>query len=262
MSDESPPPEDSTEPAVVMGDAVATAAPCSLRWAVDAGGPLARACRSRSEALAADAFEVRCGGSDGRALVALAARGGKVLATLRRGELDMMFVVPVTDVEERGSAGSYVARLALPERMLVSARRGMFRVDILPSDVDVFARVWQIEDRVPLRDRPKASQERLCLLHDLSGGGARMTLSARHGPAISMRVGQRVRVDLTAGGRVMQFDGRLRNAGLGETAGETRCGVEFVAHEHDLAWRQDAEYLHHVLAELQRRSAYRRATAA
>lgn len=262
MSESDDIPSHEIEPRVALGDAAATAAPCALRWAVEPNGPLARACRARMERLDDDAFEVRCGGSDGRALAVLAERGGKVLATIRRGELDLMFVVPVVEVAERGSPGIYAARLAVPERLLISARRGLFRVEISPADVDIFARVWQIEDRIPLRDRCKPSQERICTLQDLSGSGSRMTLSAKHGPAIAMRVGQRLRVDLSAGGRVMQFDGRIRNANTVAAPGETQCGVEFVAHEHDLAWRQDVEYLHHVLAELQRRSAYRRATAA
>jgi hypothetical protein len=170
--------------------------------------------------------------------------------------------VPVLEVAERGMPGSQVVRLAVPAELLISARRGLFRVEISPADVDISAQVWQIEERVPVRDRPRPSQERICMLHDLSGSGARMTLAARHGTPIAMRVGHRLRVDLSAGGRVMRFDGRVRNANGAMAAGETQCGVEFVPHEHELSWRQDVEYLHHVLAELQRRTAYRRATAA
>src|SRR5687767_2105298 len=143
MTDGADNPVDEFEPRFALGEAVSTAAPCTLRWAVEAGGPLARACRARPEKLDGDALEIRCGGSDGRALAALAERAGRVLATIRRGELDLMFVVPVLDVVERGMPCSYVARLELPKQLLVSARRGLFRVEISPADFDISARVWQ-----------------------------------------------------------------------------------------------------------------------
>ena len=255
MSERAVTPASPIDPRVALSEAAATGAACALRWASVSDGDIDRAARARSVSLDEAGFAIAISPVDAPALAALAASGGKLLATIRRGNVDVLFVTNVLDVGPRGQA-ELVARLAVPARLLASARRAAFRVDLSEADLAaIIPAVWRIEPGVPVRDRPKPSQALRCRLHDLSGGGGRMTLTPRQGGTLV--AGQRLRIELTAGERTMRFDGKIRD--VAASVAGWRCGVQFIEHAHDLDLRRDGEALHRLLADLQRRAASRRA---
>ena len=245
-----------------LATAITSGLPCSLRWtAADDGAGETRSCRVRP--IRVDADELTAAVTTPLAVELLAAqlRGRRVMAIFRSDGRDLLFVTPIARVQSAGDDMPTVT-LGVPAQLLETNRRTNVRVDVGTADADlVTARAWRIDDRCPLRDRPLASREMVCAVRDLSAGGGRFALYAKHRVGGSApHVGDRLRIELTSAGAAMLFDGRARAVHAAAPEGPWLCGAEFALSRHDVEGRRDAERLAKLVATLQRRT-FQRAAA-
>jgi hypothetical protein len=152
--------------------------------------------------------------------------------------------------------------LPLPEQLIMTRRRQSFRIAVARED-QLQLRVWRIDDHAILRDGPPPSRSFRAELYDLSASGLRAMLWARPVAAMQLKLGQRFRLEITAGEVQMIFDARLRHPRA--TARDDAfafCGFEFNQRQDDIEGRRNRQRLDNLLARLQQAAARRQSSAA
>ena len=231
--------------------------PCTLSFPAADGQMGLR----RSRVLSVDdaGVRVQTAAADRDGINGLIAKAGPILVTVRATDHERIFFAPpVSITEPHAEVDHDVVQLAMPEKLLETQRRSYFRVPIGHGD-DVHLRLWRIGDYIPIRDRPKPSQELLSELLDIGAGGMRVAVHARGLHALGLVQDQRFRAEIISGTHEMIFEGRLRhpNATLRDDIVAV-CGIRFV-HRENVESRANQQKLQALLATLQRKAVRRKA---
>lgn len=135
-------------------------------------------------------------------------------------------------------------------------RRLSYRVHV-PEEAEMRLEVWRMAPRVPLRDRPSATQRVAAELIDLSIGGVGVTFIGVDGKPPIVCAEDRLRILITSGETELLIEGSMCSARPGSDASRVRTGVSFKAMENDLEGRQNMAKLTKIVGELQRIEARR-----
>ncbi len=135
-------------------------------------------------------------------------------------------------------------------------RRLSYRVHV-PTDSDIRVDVWRLSPRVPLRDRPSATQRVNAELIDISIGGLGVMFIGSDGSSPIICAEDRLRIQINAPDIELLIEGSMRSARPGPDASKIRTGISFKTMENDLEGRQNLAKLTKIVGELQRMEARR-----
>jgi len=157
--------------------------------------------------------------------------------------------------EMRISADVVVEALELtrPSEIKAIQRRSTYRVRVVPES-DLSVRVWRLNLRATLGERPMLSQEITSTLTDLSCGGLGVILQGEDGQPPKISTEDRLRLQLAyRADKHLLIEGRLRpSTGQLLEGGRIRTGISFKKLESDLEGRQIYTQLTRLVGELQR----------
>lgn len=173
--------------------------------------------------------------------------------SFRQGQQKVVFASPLlrVDLEFRLNDGMKIEALlvATPAEIKAIQRRSNYRVGVYEG-AGVTARVWRIAEHTYLGDRPKAAQELVLELRDISTGGLGVIFRPKNGEPPKVIPEDRLRIEITHGQIIILLEGHAR-AGL-EAGDGIRTGIAFKSLDKDLEGRQKLAQLTRIVGELQR----------
>jgi c-di-GMP-binding flagellar brake protein YcgR len=125
-------------------------------------------------------------------------------------------------------------------------------------DSGLRVRAWRIDDQTSPLSVPKTPAISTDL-RDLSVGGLGVVLRPATKPNPPVRQGDRLRIEVTSGGRTLTVAARVRQAPRRLPDGSLRLGLDFEELDHTIEGRRTQTQLAHLVAELERVEARRRA---
>jgi c-di-GMP-binding flagellar brake protein YcgR len=191
-----------------------------------------------------------------RALIdALVVSQQPVGISFKSGSNKIIFTAPLVrrDGHYRVNADVMVEALLLkrPAEVKAIQRRNNYRVAV-PKDTEVAVRMWRINERACLRDRPMAVQELQVQIRDLSLGGMGCTIFGKDGQPPLISNEDRLRIQITARDHTILVEGRMKHPTGKPKTGLLRAGIQFKAMENSLEGRQTLNTLTRVVGELAR----------
>lgn len=147
--------------------------------------------------------------------------------------------------------------LARPTQVKSTQRRANYRVAVGP-DAGLGVRVWQIDERTHVNERPSSARELVCELRDISLGGLGVIFRPKDDKRPDVVENDRFRVELMYEGVAMLIEGRMRSPTTFEADHSIRTGIQFTSLEDNLQGRQLMAQLTRIVGTLQREEARRR----
>lgn len=191
-----------------------------------------------------------------RALIdSLVASQQPVGVSFKAGVNKVIFTTPLVRRDEQYRVNAEVTVEALlltrPAEVKAIQRRNNYRVAV-PRDAEVTVRMWRINDRVPLRDRPMAAQEVQVQIRDLSLGGMGCTIFGKDGQPPVISNADRLRIQIAARDHSLLVEGHMKHPTTRPKTDVIRAGIQFKALEKSLEGRQTLNTLTRVIGELAR----------
>ena len=147
-------------------------------------------------------------------------------------------------------------RLQFPEAIKQVQRRMNYRVRV-PAGSEILLEVWRLSARVPLRDKPSATQKVAAQLVDLSLGGIGVVFIGVDGKPPRICTEDRLRIQITSEQTVLLIEGSMLSPRPGSDTNRIRTGVAFKTMDNDMEGRQNLAKLTRIVGELQRQEARR-----
>jgi len=160
--------------------------------------------------------------------------------------------------EYRVNADTVVSavRVQMPASIKQMQRRLNYRVRV-PAEAEIRLEVWRMSPRVPLRDRPSATQRVEATMVDLRTGGVGVIFIGVDGAPPKVCVEDRLRIQITSEQTELLIEGTMRPPLPSNDPTKIRTGIAFKMLENDLEGRQNLAKLTKLVGELQRQEARR-----
>lgn len=177
--------------------------------------------------------------------------------SFKAGVNKVIFTSPLVRRDERYKVNAEVTLEALlvqrpdPAKVKAIQRRNNYRVHV-PKDAEVAVRMWRINERAVLRDRPMAAQEVQVQIRDLSLGGMGCTIFGKDGQPPLISNEDRLRIQISAREHSLLVEGRMKHPTARPKTDVVRAGIQFKALENSLEGRQTLNTLTRVIGELAR----------
>lgn len=149
----------------------------------------------------------------------------------------------------------WAVRIDLPASATLSPRRKHYRIRLTPGDVLPTLRIWKIEDRISLADRPLPSSELTIEPIDISAGGMRATIKSKSAAfPLQLSTDQRLRIELCHEKDSYLIEARLRHPRRVEPGPDSAVvGIEFTNLDRDANGRKIASLLNKLIGAIQRK---------
>jgi c-di-GMP-binding flagellar brake protein YcgR len=175
--------------------------------------------------------------------------------SFKAGVNKVIFTTPLIRRDEQYKVNADITVEALllkrPDVVKAIQRRNNYRVPV-PKDAEVAVRMWRINERAVLRDRPMAAQEVQVQIRDLSLGGMGCTLFGKDGQPPVISGEDRLRIQIAAKDHSILVEGRMKHPAARPKTDVVRAGIQFKALENSLEGRQTLATLTRVIGELAR----------
>ena len=172
--------------------------------------------------------------------------------TFKAGETRRVFATTIIRSQQDypTTAGKVAALLlAPPPEVKAIQRRGEYRVRLAPGN-HLILNCWIIPRRADLRVRPLPSQRLKLKIHDISMGGAGITLFGTDGQPPTLTRDDRLRVEIQLDTLEMLVEGRLRMPDT-TTENSLRTGIRFFFFDDGLDERLKRSQLTKIIGRLQ-----------
>lgn len=130
-------------------------------------------------------------------------------------------------------------------------RRRYFRVKLAPS-APLSVRVWKLPPGATLAQRPMPSQEVKLVLWEIGAGGLSVTLPKADDPRRSVRLDDRLRVEIVYRDTSLLLEAKPREPHLKSQDGSMWTGLEFKIRDTDIEGRRKISQLNRIVGDLQR----------
>ncbi len=161
----------------------------------------------------------------------------------------------LSDFAKPDGTRGWAVRIELPASAALSPRRKHFRIRVAPGDALPTLKIWKIEDRISLADRPLPSSELMIEPIDISAGGMRATVRSKNAAfPLQLSTEQRLRIELCCEKESYLIEARLRHPRRVEPGSESAVvGIEFTNLERDASGRKIASLLNKLIGAIQRK---------
>jgi c-di-GMP-binding flagellar brake protein YcgR len=216
--------------------------------------------KARFLAYVDDSFWIECAAEDRALIDQLIASQTPAAVSFKTSQIKSVFTAPILERMDdyRINADTTVCavRVKAPQAIKQMQRRLNYRVAV-PKDSEILLDVWRIAPRIPLRDRPSATQRVQAEIIDLSTGGVGVTFIGVDGEPPRVCEEDRLRIHITCADTELLIEGAMRKPLPGNDKSRVRTGIAFKALQHDLEGRQNLAKLTKIVGELQRHEARR-----
>ncbi|CAN5514548.1 hypothetical protein BH10PLA1_BH10PLA1_18320 [soil metagenome] len=216
--------------------------------------------KSRFLAPDPEGFWMECSAEDHLLINELIATKVPAGISFKTAQVKTVFASPILERVEafRINAETTVnsVKVKTPTTIKQIQRRLSYRVRV-PAEAEMRLEVWRLSPRVPLRDRPSATQRVKVELVDLSVGGMGVVFLGENGDPPRICEEDRLRILINAGEHEVLVEGSMRFPRPGTDPTKLRTGVVFKAMDSDLEGRHNLAKLTKIVGELQRMEARR-----
>lgn len=191
-----------------------------------------------------------------RALVdQLTASGAPIAISFKQGQQKTMFAAPIIRYDEAFQINEDTTVPAIllehPKAIRSEQRRNHYRVRVLPDSM-IGLRAWRIAPRIPVDDRPQASQELTVELRDLSLGGLGVIFRGKNGEKPKVTSEDRLRVEIQYEGKSLIMEAKMRSPSGPQPPDAVCTGLQLKDLGSNWAGRKKLSELTRVLSDLQR----------
>lgn len=196
-----------------------------------------------------------------RLLAEMLQRSGKLISIgFRSSEYQVSFCSAV-----RGYRRNYILSetaaveaiaVAMPAEIEMTQRRAGYRVNV-SLDAAIKTSAWLVDDSAPIDAVPSALPM-AGDLRNLSVNGMGLILQSEKASPIKVALGDRLRIELSVGDRLLVVAGRVRQAPRRLPGGALRVGLTFEGVDRTIEGRRALWHIAHLVADLQRMEARRR----
>jgi len=216
--------------------------------------------KTRFLATAPEGFWMECSPEDRLLIDELITTKVPAGISFKTAQVKTVFASPILERKEdfRINADTTVCavKIQTPTTIKQMQRRLSYRVRV-PAEAEMRLEVWRLSPRVPLRDKPSATQRVPAELIDISIGGLGVIFLGVDGQPPRVCSEDRLRILITSGETELLIEGAMRFPRPGTDPTKLRTGVVFKTMDSDLEGRQNLAKLTKIVGELQRMEARR-----